>query len=355
MIGYIEGMRTIDMTGQVFGGWTVLRKASPEEIGERTKEATYWWCRCRCGIEKPVQRGALMVAKSTMCLECWQKEVLRRSVDIAGARYGQLEVLGRVAGSHAPTLWACKCACGKRVELTRGLLTAGRKSCGCLTAAKDLTGKRRGKLVVVRRAERPPESKYGGTHWLCRCDCGAEVIRAHGRLRGNRALKSCGCFKAHWANLIARKFGRLEVVAKVACPERVKEKRPHWLCLCECGNIVTVLGKSLLRGDTKSCGCLQAETWGSQGCGPASKRKHDIWKREVHKNANCKCVVCGAEKGIVCHHIESRDHRPDLRHEVSNGTVFCWTHHVAFHMSHGWGENTREQYVKFLLAKGVSA
>lgn len=34
---------------------------------------------------------------------------------------------------------------------------------------------------------------------------------------------------------------------------------PHWLCKCECGNVITIKGQSLRNGNTKSCGCLKKE------------------------------------------------------------------------------------------------
>lgn len=44
---------------------------------------------------------------------------------------------------------------------------------------------------------------------------------------------------------------------------RVDEKNTsnfkHWICKCECGNIVSVRGTSLRDGTTKSCGCLGKE------------------------------------------------------------------------------------------------
>lgn len=38
-----------------------------------------------------------------------------------------------------------------------------------------------------------------------------------------------------------------------------KEGRVTWRCKCKCGNEVTVTGKSLRSGNTKSCGCYQKE------------------------------------------------------------------------------------------------
>lgn len=56
--------------------------------------------------------------------------------------------------------------------------------------AKDLLGKRFGKLTVIKREYNKP-----GTHarWLCKCDCGKEVvIQSHCLTSGKQ--KSCGCF-----------------------------------------------------------------------------------------------------------------------------------------------------------------
>ena len=52
---------------------------------------------------------------------------------------------------------------------------------------KDLTGKRFGKLIVIR-----PSDKDG--YWLCNCDCGKQKIVFDGGLR-NGHTRSCGCLK----------------------------------------------------------------------------------------------------------------------------------------------------------------
>ncbi len=57
---------------------------------------------------------------------------------------------------------------------------------------EDLTGKRFTRLTVISRAE---GNKYGHTRWLCKCDCGNEVIAlAMDLKRGGRP--SCGCLKS---------------------------------------------------------------------------------------------------------------------------------------------------------------
>lgn len=53
----------------------------------------------------------------------------------------------------------------------------------------DLTGQRFGRLVVIGQAGR---NRHGQMMWLCRCDCGKEVVVAGCNLRSGNT-QSCGC------------------------------------------------------------------------------------------------------------------------------------------------------------------
>lgn len=57
-----------------------------------------------------------------------------------------------------------------------------------MSAKKDLTGERFGRLVVIRESGR----KNRHVAWLCRCDCGVEVVVTSGNLRSGNT-QSCGC------------------------------------------------------------------------------------------------------------------------------------------------------------------
>ena len=52
------------------------------------------------------------------------------------------------------------------------------------------------------------------------------------------------------------KFGRLTVVSKNG---RDKNYNTKWNCRCDCGTLVVVIGDSLKRGASGSCGCLNKE------------------------------------------------------------------------------------------------
>ena len=54
----------------------------------------------------------------------------------------------------------------------------------------DLTGQTFGRLIVIREAGR----KNGHVAWLCRCDCGGEVVVTSHHLRSGHT-QSCGCLQ----------------------------------------------------------------------------------------------------------------------------------------------------------------
>lgn len=57
-------------------------------------------------------------------------------------------------------------------------------------------------------------------------------------------------------DLTGQRFGRLTVIEY----EKTDHNRDaRWLCRCDCGKRLTVLGKNLLSGATRSCGCLRKE------------------------------------------------------------------------------------------------
>ena len=56
-------------------------------------------------------------------------------------------------------------------------------------------------------------------------------------------------------DIIGKKSGRLTVIEKAV----TRNQKSYWLCLCECGNKVEVIGSNINNGNTQSCGCLQKE------------------------------------------------------------------------------------------------
>jgi len=57
-------------------------------------------------------------------------------------------------------------------------------------------------------------------------------------------------------DLTRERFGRLVVIRQV---DKGNCNRTRWLCICDCGKEVVIIGHSLKSGHTKSCGCLRKE------------------------------------------------------------------------------------------------
>jgi len=59
-------------------------------------------------------------------------------------------------------------------------------------------------------------------------------------------------------DLTGQGFGRLTVL------RRASPGGAHWLCRCECGGMLIARASNLVRGGTRSCGCLRRETTAAQ-------------------------------------------------------------------------------------------
>lgn len=80
---------------------------------------------------------------------------------------------------------------------------------------------------------------------------------------------------SHLIDLTGQRFGRLTVIEKV--PSKTTNAR--WKCLCDCGKETFVLGTTLRRGQSQSCGCLRAEMSASRMTkhGRCNSRLAHIW------------------------------------------------------------------------------
>lgn len=87
--------------------------------------------------------------------------------------------------------------------------------------------------------------------------------------------------------MIGKKFGRLTIISNA--PNRGHYK--YFLCLCDCGKTKEVYRDSLLRGSTKSCGCLQKERARDTKLihGFASGNKHKLYRIWAGMNNRCTC------------------------------------------------------------------
>lgn len=89
--------------------------------------------------------------------------------------------------------------------------------------------------------------------------------------------------------VIGKKFNRLTVIE---VSSRTKKGEAKYLCICECGNeIKTPTARNLIKGITKSCGCLQKEVAREKFLDRNVKYKHYKNKKEltVYYNMKKRC------------------------------------------------------------------
>lgn len=183
---------------------------------------------------------------------------MAKSIDLTGQRFDKLTVVRKSSekSTDGSYLWECLCDCGNNVKRTRKALKSnGYSSCGkCGRKAYiDLTGKRFGKLYVVRR-EGSTNGKREIPLWLCQCDCGNICLRTASHLKSNY-INTCGSCPDLKPDLTGKNYGRWTVL------ERTEKKngKTSYLCKCDCGTIKVVNADNLLNGHSLSCGCLQKE------------------------------------------------------------------------------------------------
>lgn len=100
-------------------------------------------------------------------------------------------------------------------------------------------------------------------------------------------------------DLTGQKFGHLTAIKRVE--DKIFPSGKHyvmWLCKCDCGNDKVVARSALVKGETRSCGCLKGESHGM-----SNTRLNEIWagmkrrcndpQRDDYKNYGARGIsVC---------------------------------------------------------------
>lgn len=81
---------------------------------------------------------------------------------------------------------------------------------------------------------------------------------------------------AELIDIRGKTFGRLKVLDRA---ENTKRGSARWLCKCECGKELVVIGRCLRNGHTKSCGCYHDDCARKLG---NSKKTHGMEPRRLY-------------------------------------------------------------------------
>ena len=112
-------------------------------------------------------------------------------------------------------------------------------------------------------------------------------------------------------DLTNKKFGKLTAIKPL---EKRKNKKIVWICKCDCGNVVEVVGTSLTSGNSKSCGCICKKH------GMFGSRIYGVWRGMKERCYVTTCISYnnyGARGIKVCD--EWQDFIPFMEWSYANG------------------------------------
>ena len=114
----------------------------------------------------------------------------RKIEDLTKRKFGLLTVIRYSHSKYGVAYWDCRCQCGNFTTVQASHLRSGStKSCGCLKAKEDLTGRLFNRLTVKEFSHK----QAGHAYWVCECICGQSVVVEAGNLRSGHT-QSCGCY-----------------------------------------------------------------------------------------------------------------------------------------------------------------
>jgi 5-methylcytosine-specific restriction endonuclease McrA len=238
-------------------------------------------------------------------------------------------------------------------------------SMGNIRKPKFLTGQRFGKLLILGEGAKDNLNRFC---WVALCDCGNTInAREQGLLAGS--LNSCGCLRKEKAitrtnqklkdafDLVkGRKFNLLTV--RKLLPS--KDGQSQYRCKCDCGKTIDLKAHWVVKGRTKSCGCLRKVN-APKGQDHYKWVEHkkplirDIndpeykqWRLSVMIRDKFTCQITNTKGKLVVHHLDGWDNHPDLRFDVNNAITLRPKIHNLFHSLYGRGNNTRVQWEEFI-------
>jgi len=211
----------------------------------------------------------------------------------------------------------------------------------------DETGNKCGRLTVIEKA---PNNKRGDSMWLCKCDCGNEVVVRGINLRSGNT-KSCGCYnkdilsKTHKGNqhVKGKRFnrpGKIDVICKecnniFSTHLSVLKQNRGKFCSKDCANlyrskhVVQDKHPNWQGGKTSKAKCIR------------SSKEYKEWRNSVFERDNYTCQKCRQYGGnLNTHHIihfkdilEEDDQ--EMLYNIDNGITLCKECHIEEHKNNG--------------------
>lgn len=164
-------------------------------------------------------------------------------------------------------------------------------------ASIDLLGRRFGRLTVV---EDSGQRKGNSVLWMCRCDCGGEILAVRHQLVTG-SVQSCGCQprprRQKVTDLIGHRFGLLTVTGD---SRQRAGSVVLWRCQCDCGGEVLATRQELVSGNVASCGCVPKQYASKRQAEDLTGRQFGdltVLRRVENDEAGKVCWLCRCSCG----------------------------------------------------------
>lgn len=142
-------------------------------------------------------------------------------------------------------------------------------------------------------------------------------------MRGQQVMaeKQSNSSRRSYQALAGRTFGKLFVVEESTCVYINRNKMRRWICRCSCGKQIVADHCRLLRGEKKSCGCLQKKHGGCRlpeyriWC-HAIRRCHDPRDAAFPRYGGRGIVVCQRWRTNFANFLADLGSRPSTKHTL---------------------------------------
>lgn len=176
----------------------------------------------------------------------------------SGMKFGHWKVLKfSHKNKHGIFYFLCKCEVCGTIRPVRGTSLINGTSTACSKKCSDnLYGRTFGEWTVLRD---DPNNKR---NYICQCSCGRIKSLFGPSVKYGKTL-SCGCKRIEKTKANNKKNAQEHVGEKhgwlTIKDYELRGKNYWYVCDCDCGSEVTVMGKNLFNGNTSSCGCMNSK------------------------------------------------------------------------------------------------
>lgn len=106
--------------------WNKERNGEIPETGLYNQTEMYWW-KCACGYEWQAYCKSITLRKTNKCIHCLG---ISLPDDLLNKKFGKWEVIERTKNKEGKGAWLCRCECGSEIVIRGAALKAGRTK-GC--------------------------------------------------------------------------------------------------------------------------------------------------------------------------------------------------------------------------------